>query len=124
MSMRDWILSLEANEAFAMAAGREPLPCAECGHEHWWGAQYGYGPCPIEGCGCQGQHAGIHLANVEVGIVFTADIVVGGKVRGFVQKLRRDTQYRAHSHGQLVGAADTLDELRPLIETHFKEVEP
>lgn len=29
--------------------------CAECGHLHYYGADYGYGLCPVEGCGCKGQ---------------------------------------------------------------------
>lgn len=29
--------------------------CAECGHLHFISPEKGYVPCPIEGCGCEGQ---------------------------------------------------------------------
>lgn len=33
----------------------EPRACAECGHLHYFGLRGGYGECPIDGCGCDGQ---------------------------------------------------------------------
>lgn len=34
--------------------GPEPTECAECGHLHHLGGGE-YGPCPVEGCECEGQ---------------------------------------------------------------------
>lgn len=65
----------------------------------------------------------IKLTNVERGGIrtrYAANIEVDGEVRGYVQKLRDDTDYRAYADGLRIGRARSLADLKEEIQAHFE----
>lgn len=62
----------------------------------------------------------IELRDAESGRVYTAQLFVDGKCRGYVQKLRRDADYHAHAGGLRIASGRTISELRQEVEAHFR----